>query len=674
MAIRKYLIITIVLLFFAVTFALTKTAMAQDILTGERIQGVDRYGTNLGISKLGWQNTSSGWQNNSGIAVIATGENFPDALSAAPLAGKYKAPILLTNSRTLGKSLKDEIERLGIRTVYIVGGTGVVSQAIQDQLTGMGINCIRLSGTDRYGTSAAVAQALGPSNTVVLATGENYPDALSAAPWAASKGIPILLTERGKLSQTAATYIRNNSVSKAYVIGGTGVVSDSVVSMLPRDTTRISGNDRFGTNLAVLKQFYNDFNLGKLYLATGNNFPDALSGSAIASLSGSPIILTDSGGLPGMKQFVDSNTSKLSEVYLLGGSGVVTDTAVESILPPICIGLNINLPGTVVGLGKAINASVNATMIPKNAPKPVIALMSGNPQVASFGADGIINGISLGNTDITASFGSLSVKKTITVRQGKLIVLDPGHGGWSSGAVPTTVSGTKLPEYREAVLNMEIVQKIKDKLDSLGGYTTVLTREGDTYKTLEERAQIANDLNADMFISIHHDAFSPSSTGTSTYYSDYKPGVDTDDIYVKAVDNGPVYDENNVKIGSLTSNKIYSYIREENGDIYIVFNGQEGKVSLDDVLVYDYSPSIVSQKSEAFAEAVNEGIASLGLPKKGAFDHNLAVTRLANCVSTLVEVGYISNPYEFQKISQDSFQDKVADQIVLAIQNFYVGN
>lgn len=666
MAIKKHTLLLCILFFIVVTFAISKTAKAENIITGKRLEGFDRYYTNIAISKLGWTGISK-------VAVIATGEDFPDALSAAPLAGKYKAPILLTYGSSLSASLKSELKRLEVEKVYIVGGTGVVPKGISDQITSMGISCVRLAGSDRYETSAAVAREIGSSDTAVIATGENYPDALSIAPWAASKGIPVLLTEQNKLSPSTSEYIQNSSTSKIYIIGGTGVVSSSVAAKLPKDTVRINGNDRFATNTAVINTFKSDFDLGSLYLATGNNFPDALSGSALASLTCSPIVLTDTGLLPDTKKLIDSNVDKLNQVFFLGGDGVLSSKAISSILPPVVTGLEIDIPSTIVGLGKTMKASVNVTTIPEDAPKPVIVPAVDNTGIAGIDTDGVITGAAEGNVNVTASIGMLSASQSITVRDGKLIVLDPGHGGWSSGAVPVSTNGTKLTDSRESVLNLQITEKLRDKLESLG-YKVVLTREGDTYKSLEDRAQISNNLNPDLFISIHHDSFSWSSTGTSSYYSNYKPGIDTSGVYVQAGGSGAVYDENGIKIGNMVKGRTYAYAGEDDGTIFIKFNGYLGSVSINDVMVYDNTPSIVSQKSRELAGMINSGISDLGLPKKGAFDKNLAVTRWTNSVSVLVEVGFLSNPYEFQIISQDSFQDKIADKITQAVQDYFSNN
>jgi len=605
--VRKKGISLLLIIFFTASFLINYTAYAQDSVSGERIAGMDRYQTCINISKAGWPVSSP-----SGVAVIATGKDFPDALSAAPLAKKYNAPILLVGSDTLDPALSSELTRLIVKKVYIVGGTGVVSQEIENKLGDMGIETVRLFGQDRYETSAAVANEIGTSSKIVVATGEDFPDALSIAPWAASNGAPILLTQPDNLPPVIEEYIKKNSISNSYVIGGTGVVSENVMSMLP-NPQRISGQDRFATNAAVLYKFNNEFDLSKIYIATGHDFPDALSGSALAALTKSPIILSNDGPLPTTKSYVDSNISRVNEVYILGGEGVVSNSAVEGIIPPVVSKVEISLPEPSVAMNSQIKVTANITMIPSNAPKPAATFTVSDPEIATVSPDGTITGLKVGNTRITASVGDKSSSINLLVKMDRLIVIDPGHGGTSIGAVPRGEDGSQLLDYREAVLNMQIAQIMKQKLEDLGA-RVVLTRNSDVNISLEDRAKIANDLNADWFISIHHNsATNRSATGTSVYYSSYKPGI---------------------KDGRITA---------------------------------------VVQDSKEIATRIINAIMSLGLNKHGigVYENDFAVNRLTNMPSVLVEVGFISNITEFRKISQYSFQVQVAEKITQALKEFY---
>lgn len=670
---RKGSLFTLILVFLAICFSVSSKVYAESAVSGERISGDDRYQTSINISRAGWPVSST-----SGVAVIATGKDFPDALSAAPLAKKYDAPILLAGSNVLDQPLRNELTRLMIKKVYIVGGPGVVSVDIENKLVDMGIECIRLYGNDRYETSAAVANEIGEVSQVVLATGLNFPDALSIAPWAASSGVPILLTEPDKLPRSIDDYMGRCNIDNSYVIGGTGVVSEAVLSGL-KNPKRLSGQDRFGTNVAVLNEFSSQFDFNKMYIATGNNFPDALSGSALAALTKSPIILTGTGLLPETKAYIDSNISRINEVYILGGEGVVSNSAVEGVIPPIVTNVEIILSAPSTAMNKEVRASANITMIPSNAPKPPVIFTVADSEIAKINAEGIITGLKVGNTRITASVGDKSSSTNLFVKLDKLIVIDPGHGGSSIGAVPTGPDGvTKLIDYREAVLNIQISQKLKRKLEEYG-VRVVLTREGDTDVSLETRAKIANDLDADLFISIHHNsATNKLATGTSTYYSSYKPEAQKGTISVYAPGSGPVYDMNGQPLGNVTAGSKYDYlntIADGSGGYWVVFNfnGSTAKVNAkaDYITVKDFTLNTVVRQSGDIAVRIKDSLVSLGLEDRKANLNDFAVNRLTAMASVLVEVGFISNYQEFSRISQDSFQEQVAERIAKSVVQFY---
>ncbi|MFL0269268.1 cell wall-binding repeat-containing protein [Candidatus Clostridium radicumherbarum] len=286
-----------------------------------RLSGTDRYETAIKVSQDSWQSSD--------YVVIASGEDFPDALCAAPLAKKYDAPILLTQNAAIPTNVVAEIQRLGAKNVFIVGGTGVISSAAESVLNGLNIQCTRIQGQDRYETSAKVAQIIGTSNGVAIASGENFPDALSIAPIAAAKQMPILLTN----SNTIASNIKNlalNSSGEKYVIGGSGVISDTVAASLG-SYKRLAGVNRYETNLAVIKEFSSAINFNKVYISTGNDFADALTGSAAAALTSSSLVLTD-GTDYNTNNFIKSEYYNISSLKVLGGTAVVSDLIVNALL------------------------------------------------------------------------------------------------------------------------------------------------------------------------------------------------------------------------------------------------------------------------------------------------------------------------------------------------------
>lgn len=284
-----------------------------------RLSGNDAMETSVKISQGGWPNGSS-------TVVLATVANFPDALAAAPLAHQYDAPVLLTESKHLTPAVEQELKRLNPSKVIIVGGTAVVSKEVED-FVAQSYDVTRLFGYDQYETAAQIADYLHNVNPeisgkAVIAYGRNFPDALAISSWAAYHGIPILLTERTELPPATKTALQNLSVTETIVVGGTAVVSAEVEAQLT-GVKRYSGIDQYQTGIAIAKGLGDNFK--QVYLATGENFPDALAGSALAARTGSPIILVDKtlDSTAVTNFFADHNLNILNAT-ILGGTAVIS--------------------------------------------------------------------------------------------------------------------------------------------------------------------------------------------------------------------------------------------------------------------------------------------------------------------------------------------------------------
>ncbi|MCM3663699.1 cell wall-binding repeat-containing protein [Mesobacillus subterraneus] len=249
----------------------------------DRISGKDRYETAVNVAYEGWYGSGAD------EILLATGTDFPDALAAAPLAYYLDAPILLTTKNSLPNSVIRAIHDLGVEKVTIIGGTGVVSQAIEAYLKNtLGITVERIAGSTRYETAVQIAKKLPLQDTSIVVSGQNYPDALSVGSYAAISGTPILLTEANKLP--VSTTAEAKKYKNTFVIGGTGAVSENVFKQLP-DPVRISGQNRYETSANVSKYFFSA-GIDSSFVTTGTNFADALSGSVLAGFYKEPIVLT----------------------------------------------------------------------------------------------------------------------------------------------------------------------------------------------------------------------------------------------------------------------------------------------------------------------------------------------------------------------------------------------
>ncbi|WP_226580584.1 cell wall-binding repeat-containing protein [Halobacillus litoralis] len=283
-----------------------------------RYYGEDRYETAANIARLDADRHPS--EN----VVLATGQDFPDALAGAPLAEQLDAPILLTRKASLPAVTKSTLSELETEHVTILGGTGAVSQNVEDYLKEeLSLSVDRIAGKNRYETAAAIAETLPSSNKAVVAYGKNFPDALSIAPVAAGQTMPILLTDKERVP--AATEEALSNYSQSYVVGGTGVISEDVFRQMP-DADRISGKDRYATSLAVVEYF--DMEAQSVSLATGKNFADALAGSVFSVED--PLLLTPKDHLnPAIKSYLEQKQTTYYRIF--GGSAAVGEGVVRDI-------------------------------------------------------------------------------------------------------------------------------------------------------------------------------------------------------------------------------------------------------------------------------------------------------------------------------------------------------
>ena len=186
----------------------------------ERLGGQTRYETNIAILKAAGVDKED--------LLVCTGEGFADSLSASAV-GK---PILLVAGSGVDDTQKKYLGSLKINDIYLIGGTGVVSDKIGTQLKKYDRDdkCERVAGQNRYMTSVAVAKEFFPkgSDSTVLAYAMNFPDGLAGGPLALSIKAPLILTDNSGYSDAVA-YAKNAGIKKAVVLGGPTLISDGVV-------------------------------------------------------------------------------------------------------------------------------------------------------------------------------------------------------------------------------------------------------------------------------------------------------------------------------------------------------------------------------------------------------------------------------------------------------------
>jgi putative cell wall-binding protein len=210
----------------------------------------------------------------------------------------------------------------------VVLATTVAGMSAADAL----VQYVRVQGTDRFDTAVALAHQFvtSPSATVYVATGDAFPDALAASAAAAHVNAPVLLTHPGSLPDGTRAELSELAPTKVVVVGGPNAVSDTVKAAIqaavPAATVSRVGasvGTRYDTAAALSLSVFSP-EVPVAYVASGETFPDALSGSAAAGTLGGPVLLVQPSG-PESQSFVDElQRLKPAKVVLLGGYSAIT--------------------------------------------------------------------------------------------------------------------------------------------------------------------------------------------------------------------------------------------------------------------------------------------------------------------------------------------------------------
>ena len=261
--------------------------------TVTRISGHDRYATAAAVSRAAFESASD--------VYLAVGTSYPEAVAAGPIAALRNAPLLLTRTDSLPAVTRAEIQRLGATQVIILGGTGSIASSVEADLA-TSYTVTRITGADRYSTVAAISASYfqpGGIPVAYIARGDLFPDALAGGPAAVANGGPILLTENDGLPAATAAELQRLTPDRIVILGGPAAVSDGVKASLgqyaARGVTRLAGHDRYETAAVISRTLPSG--PSTVYLATSENFPDALAG---VPLTGSdPLLLLSEKAVPG---------------------------------------------------------------------------------------------------------------------------------------------------------------------------------------------------------------------------------------------------------------------------------------------------------------------------------------------------------------------------------------
>jgi putative cell wall-binding protein len=301
----------------------------------DRVDGEDRYFTAAHASRRFAPDKAP-------LVYVASGENYPDALSAAAIAAQHGAPLVLAMKNEVPNYVYNNISSWEPSNVVVVGGVNALTDRVKASLETLRSKptVTRIGGADRYEVSrnliAHPTFGAVASSSVFIATGQRFPDALSATPPAAKLPAPVLLVDGGAGALTSAekALLTARGVTGAMLLGGEDTVSAGIANdlkSLSASVARLEGHDRFATSAKIVAANYTA-PVDTVYLATGENFPDALAGGVLAGVTKSPVLLTHKSCVA---TEVAAEVRRLApkHLVLLGGAAVL-DANLENL--PIC--------------------------------------------------------------------------------------------------------------------------------------------------------------------------------------------------------------------------------------------------------------------------------------------------------------------------------------------------
>ncbi len=298
----------------------------------QTIAGSNRDATAASIALQTYPQGSKG-------AILASSQNFPDALSATALSGALGYPIVLTGQGSLSTEAREAIAALSAGyeefEVIVVGGDSAVSQEARLELLPYVYNenfIVALAGNDRYSTSYAVydyGKMLGIwGDSAIVASGTSFADALAISPYASAYSAPIMLSSAESINDEFLQALSNDGFSNSIIVGGTGVIDSNVQSQLSNvlgssNILRLGGKDRYDTCSKIVDyELSQGMTCNKAGLASGQNFPDALATSSMLSKTNSVLLLVSSDNTSTL-DVLSNYSSDIAHIFAIGGTSAV---------------------------------------------------------------------------------------------------------------------------------------------------------------------------------------------------------------------------------------------------------------------------------------------------------------------------------------------------------------
>lgn len=324
---------------------LAQSSAATASVPVHRVFGANRIETSVMASNYAWDDAGTTDGTIAQAVVISRFDGYADALGGSALAGAAGGPLLLTHPTYIDGVTMREVDRvLGRKgVVYVLGGTGAISSSAEKSLRDRGYTVKRLGGTDRFATSLLVAKQIASAHTpngqpqfVFATTGMNFPDGLAAGATAGGWSGVVVLTRDSVIPANVRSYL---DTEKAAGVPIAAVGGPTAKASFGWDHA-YKGANRYETAALIARDFWTDTTTADddptaVALATGENWPDALSGGALVA-GGGPLLLTQTSTFPSTTKsatvaLAKSATPKSVQVgFVLGGKAVVSDSVMTA--------------------------------------------------------------------------------------------------------------------------------------------------------------------------------------------------------------------------------------------------------------------------------------------------------------------------------------------------------
>ena len=707
---KKYTLAFIILVAFLLYIPSLAQASSLAYHT-ERISGKDRVATSLAISQKGWASAQT--------VILSEYSAYPDSIAAAPFAVSLDAPILLTGGKSLDPRVIAELQRLQPQKVILLGGEACLTDSIGRELDGLSLSWERIGGENRYATSVLLAERLS-GDSLIIANGDKFPDALSAASYAGIKQIPIVLTSK-TLPSSVLEYIKRTNPKHIIVIGGEGVVPTE--SLAKHDLiieNRLGGRDRYDTNARVVEFMKDSVENDDLFLASGDNFPDAVAGTVLAAKMKVPLLLTEKQDVSPatysvmrqhMKVELPSTTTKSGRGKVTASGGLNlrdTPSASGKLLLTIPEGAGLDISGSQGQWYKTTFQNKNG-WVSANYVQVVESYQQG--RIIASG------GLNLRENPSTSAEVLLTIPQGVTVnvieeKQEWYKVTYRGSAGWvyaeylslltgyvdgsrsaDSGVIDLSVNGkvfilggtgvisTNTQDIIEGKVNSRYPQNLKEfpSLPSSTNGSDISDSFNPTRDLIDPLQGIIPDILIGKKILIDPGHGGPDSGAIGTYYTFEKENNLAIALYLNDIltEAGAEVSmtrttDTSVAVNYSVRADLQARVTMANNtmpDLFIsIHNNSNPNPDTQGTSTYYSDENPQATASFMLANAVQNAIVgTVNTVDEGLKEADFYVLRNTNVPSILIEAAYISNPYEEGLLRNPIFQKNMASAIFRGI-------